>query len=91
MPSEIRVNPPARSVASEAASTLSGLASVVTSASGASPNKDRAASSTPTRSAAGSRVGVPPPTNTVDSGGTPPGAAASTGAANRSSAITVCA
>ena len=49
-----------------AASTDSGLASVVTSASGASPNSSRTAASMRPRSAAGSSVGVPPPTKTVE-------------------------
>ena len=51
--------------------TLSGLDSVVTSASGTSPNASRTASTTETRSRGGSSVGVPPPKNTVDTGGAP--------------------
>ncbi len=65
MPNEMRVNPAARRSASIRSSTLSGFASVVTSASASSPNSARMASSTCARPAAPSRVGVPPPTNTV--------------------------
>ncbi|OLT53990.1 hypothetical protein BJF88_00390 [Cellulosimicrobium sp. CUA-896] len=73
MPNETRVKPAAASSASDSGVTESGLASVVTSASGASPQADRTPSSRRARSRAGSMVGVPPPTNTVDTGrsGTP--------------------
>ena len=49
--------------------TLSGLASVVTSTSSASPKVSSTARRIETRSAAGSRVGVPPPKNTVSTCG----------------------
>ena len=68
MPSEIRVKPAARSSASTRGSTVSGLASTVTSAPAARPNSVSMAASIAPRSAAGSRVGVPPPKKTVDTG-----------------------
>jgi hypothetical protein len=71
-PNEMRVKPPSRSSASDAGVTLSGFASVVTSASGSSPKVERRASSIRTRSADGSWVGVPPPKNTVSTVGRPP-------------------
>src|SRR5690606_8877071 len=46
--------------------TDSGLASVVTSAPGASPNASSTTRSTRASSPAGSSDGVPPPTKTVD-------------------------
>ncbi len=68
MPSEMRVNPDARSDAKNSGDVDSGLDSVVTSAPSASPNSDRIVSSTaPSRSAPISD-GVPPPTNTVSTG-----------------------
>ena len=67
----MRVKPASRRAASEAGATLSGLASVVTSASGARPNVARTSRRTAARSATGSTVGVPPPKKTVDAGGTP--------------------
>ena len=71
MPSEIRVIPEARSCASDRSSTVSGLASAVTSQPGASPNSASSAVRSPPSWAGGSRVGVPPPRNTVAAGGTP--------------------
>ena len=68
MPNEIRLMPPARSRSRSARDTLSGLASVVTSAPGTSPNSSPIASTTATRSAGGSSVGVPPPKKTVETG-----------------------
>ena len=65
IPKETRVKPPSARAARPASSTESGLASVVTSASAASPKHSRTRSSMLTRSAAGSMVGVPPPTKTV--------------------------
>ena len=67
----MRVKPASRRAASEAGSTLSGLASVVTSASGARPNVARTSRRTAARSATGSSVGVPPPKKTVDAGRDP--------------------
>ncbi len=69
MPSEIRVIPAARRPASDRSSTVSGLASTVTSQPGASPNSPSIARSIAARSPAGSSVGVPPPKNTVAAGG----------------------
>ena len=69
MPIETRVNPPAASSASDSGVTESGLASVVTSASGASPKRSRMPPSILTRSPDLSIVGVPPPTKTVDTDG----------------------
>ena len=68
MPKVTRLNPAARSAASDSGVTESGLASVVTSASGASPNSSSTARSIVARSADGSSVGVPPPTKTVETG-----------------------
>ena len=51
-----------------AGETESGLASVVTSAPGSSPNSASMASRMRTRSSAPRRVGVPPPTKTVATG-----------------------
>ena len=65
MPNETRVKPAARRACSDSAVTESGLASVVTSASGASPNSSRTAPSSEAEVPAGSSVGVPPPKNTV--------------------------
>ena len=58
--------PPAASRDSEARVTESGFASVLTSASSARGIRVRRCSSIATRSSAGSRVGVPPPKNTVE-------------------------
>jgi hypothetical protein len=74
-PNETRVKPPSRSSASESGVTLSGFASVVTSTPGTRPNVESRARSIRSRSADGSWVGVPPPTNTVSTGGTSPAAA----------------
>ncbi len=83
MPSEMRVMPAARSPASTRSSTVSGLASTVTSASPASPNSPSIARRIPARAAGGSRVGVPPPKNTLVTGAL---AAPSTRRASRTSA-----
>ena len=69
MPNETRVKPASRSEASVAASTSSGLASVVTSAPGVRPKAPAIAARIAERSAAGSSVGVPPPKNTVSTTG----------------------
>ena len=63
------MKPAARSRARSAASTDSGLDSVVTSASAGQPEPLPIAATSRPRSAGGSRVGVPPPTKTVDTGG----------------------
>ena len=68
MPSEMRVKPPARSCASTRSSTVSGFASAVTSAPSARPSSPSIAARMAVRSAGGSRVGVPPPKNTVCTG-----------------------
>ena len=68
MPKETRVKPTSRSCSRSHAATESGLDSVVTSPSGAKPNSAATAASTTPRSAGGSSVGVPPPTNTVETG-----------------------
>ncbi len=78
------MKPTERSSARSAALTLSGLDSVVTSASSASPNSASIAPSTAPRSAGGSSVGVPPPRNTVETGRS---ASPSTRRASRTSAI----
>jgi hypothetical protein len=65
MPKDTRVKPAAASSSRYARSTLSGFASVVTSAPGAIPTSSRIAPSIRTRCAAGRRVGVPPPKKTV--------------------------
>ena len=70
IPKETRVKPPPARATRSASSTESGLASVVTSASGARPKHSRTSSSMVTRSEAGSMVGVPPPTKTVWAGRT---------------------
>jgi hypothetical protein len=88
MPRLIRVNPASLRRARLSGVTDSGLASVVTSTSGATGNSSRTAARTAARSSAGSRVGVPPPTNTVDTVG---GSGPSTAAAARSSLIAVAA
>ena len=59
------MKPPARRAARLSGVTLSGLASVVTSAPGARPKVASMAPSTRVRSSAGSSVGVPPPKKTV--------------------------
>src|SRR3989440_1593705 len=71
MPSEIRVNPAARSCRSDAAVTDSGLASVLTSASGARPQVRSIPSRIRPSSAGGGGVGSPPPKNTVSTWGGP--------------------
>ena len=68
MPSEIRVIPAARSPASDRSSTVSGLASTVTSQPGASPNSPSIARRIPASVPGGSSVGVPPPKNTCVTG-----------------------
>ena len=68
IPKLTRVKPASRSAARSQAATLSGLASVVTSAPGASPNSAAIAASTDASSPGPSRVGVPPPKNTVSTG-----------------------
>ncbi len=68
MPNEIRFRPAATSFSRSPGRTESGLDSVVTSASTASPNSPSTASSTAPRSAGPSRVGVPPPKKTVETG-----------------------
>ena len=68
MPNDIRVNPAARSAARPASVTVSGFASAVTSAPGASPNSASTAARIAPSWAGGSRVGVPPPKNTVRTG-----------------------
>ena len=77
------MNPPSRNAVSTAGSSVSGLASVVTSAPSAKPSSSRTARRIRTRSAGGSSVGVPPPKNTVLAGTGSP----STRAARRISAI----
>ena len=62
------MKPTARSSSSPHCATESGFDSAVTSASGVSPNSAPIAATTDPRSAALSRVGVPPPKNTVDTG-----------------------
>ena len=88
MPNEIRVKPAARSAASDSAVTESGFASVVTSASGASPNSSSIPASTAPSCPGGSSVGVPPPTNTLATGTS---ASPSTRRASRSSSSTLAA
>jgi len=68
MPNETRVIPWARSSLRVAGPTLSGLASVVISAPGRSPNSASMARRTAPNAAGGSKVGVPPPKNTVLTG-----------------------
>ena len=89
MPNEIRVSPCARSSFRLASSTLSGFASVVTSAPGARPNSASIARRMPPSAVGGSRVGVPPPKNTVLTGRSAPcpSPLASTWRANLISAI----
>ena len=65
MPIDSRVTPDAASSAADASVTVSGFASTVTSASGSMPKAARTPSSMRARSPGGSRVGVPPPKNTV--------------------------
>src|SRR4029453_1899362 len=80
-PIETLATPAPTSPAAIAASTVSGLASTVTSAPGATGSSSRSRASTRARSSAGSRVGVPPPTNTlVTTGGPGPGGATPPGA-----------
>ena len=84
MPKEIRSKPTWRSSSRSQSARLSGLASVVTSTPGASPNSAAIAARTAPSSPALSSVGVPPPKNTVDTGtSTSP----STRRANRTSSI----
>ena len=66
-----RVKPAPASCSATAGVMVSGLASVVTSASGARPQRSPTAATRDPRDAAGSMVGVPPPTKTVDTGGAP--------------------
>ena len=84
MPKEIRSKPTWRSSSRSHSATLSGLASVVTSTSGANPNSAAIAASTEPSSPGRSTVGVPPPKKTVDTGtSTSP----STRRANRTSSM----
>ena len=84
IPKEIRLKPTWRSSSRSHSATLSGLASVVTSAPGASPNSAAMAARMEPSSPGGSSVGVPPPKNTVDTGmSTSP----STWRANRTSSM----
>ena len=80
------MKPPAASSRAYSGVMVSGLASVVTSAPGAIPNRSTAAWRMRTRSAAGRSVGVPPPKNTVCSGRAGTSEDASTSAAKSSSA-----
>jgi hypothetical protein len=68
MPKEIRLKPTWRSSSRCQAATESGLDSVVISASAASPNSAPIAPTTEPRSPGLSRVGVPPPKKTVETG-----------------------
>ena len=81
------MKPPSRSSARLCGLTLSGLASVVTSApvGEAEPLPDGVEDAT--RSALGSSVGVPPPKNTVSTAGAP----GSTSASRSSSRLAVAA
>ena len=70
-----------------AASTVSGLASTVTSAPGTNGSSSASRPSSRARSPGGSRVGVPPPTNTlVTAAGAGPRAAAAMAASSSSAA-----
>ena len=69
MPNETRVKPPSASARMVAASTVSGFASVVISAPSSTPQSSRMAFRIAIRSSAGRIVGVPPPKNTVEAGG----------------------
>jgi len=71
IPSEIRVNPAARNPSSIGGDTVSGLASIVTSAPASRPNAAPISSRSAPSSGGGSTVGVPPPKNTVETGGAP--------------------
>ena len=68
MPNEIRLKPTPRSWSRSQAATESGLDSVVISGSRAKPNSPAIEASTTPSSAGGSRVGVPPPKKTVETG-----------------------
>ncbi len=68
MPKEIRLKPTERSSSRSHWATLSGLDSVVTSAPSSNPNSEATAARIAPRSTGFSRVGVPPPRNTVDTG-----------------------
>jgi hypothetical protein len=68
MPKEIRSKPTWRSSSRSHSATLSGLASVVTSAPGARPNSAPIAASTEPSSPGFSSVGVPPPKKTDETG-----------------------
>ena len=68
MPSDTRVNPACSRPSKNAGEVLSGLDSVVTSASSARVNDARIASITSASPSAPSSDGVPPPTKTVDTG-----------------------
>ena len=82
----MRVKPADLNAANDSRLTESGLASVVTSAPGARPNRSSTAASIRARSLDGSSVGVPPPTKTVLTGRSSP---ARTRRASVSSATTV--
>lgn len=77
MPSDTRVYPASRIAAKKSGHADSGLASVVTSAPGASVKCSRTMLSSPATRSPPSRDGVPPPTNTVATVGPPSRAAAS--------------
>jgi hypothetical protein len=86
-PIDTRDTPAAASPSAMAASTVSGLASTVTSAVGANASSSRSRPSTRPRSPGGSRVGVPPPTNTlVTTGGSGPRASTASAASSASAA-----
>ena len=71
MPNETRVYPAARIVSKNAGEVDSGLASVVTSAPGANVKWAPIAASTSASPEPPNSEGVPPPTNTVSTGGFP--------------------
>ena len=83
MPRDTRVKPASNSPAKYSGLVDSGLDSVVTSAPTASPNVLRTALRMRDSPSAPSRLGVPPPMNTVSAGGSPRAAASSS---SRSSA-----
>ena len=85
MPSDTRVKPAVRNRANSSGDVDSGLASVVTSAPGASEKFARTASSTAASRSPPSIDGVPPPTKTVDTSGTAARSDASRAAARSSS------
>ncbi len=68
MPNETRVSPCDRNSLRLASSTVSGFASVVTSAPDVRPNSPSMTRRMAPNAAGGSRVGVPPPKKTVLTG-----------------------